>query len=327
MAARNFSSIKEELEHYKARTAALEATLLETQAGMEEFQTTSRELEEDLERELEQSEKRYKDLKLKNEALKSEVDEWKQKYYQTKSESNVNQTQMQRELDSLRSLQEKFVIKTRELEIDFDDLERTERAAKSSLIDLENKYNKAIERNVILENELEGKNHLIVQVQRLKDDLRDVHIELAILKNKQDGEYGPPPPSSEPVSPPRKEIYNPPPPQTKPTIMNLPRSEAMNTQINSDPNSNPVKMVQEMVGRVKSLEARLVSCRSLVTPLLAPPPSYSTTMPLASNSPPPSPKARMDSTYRTSLKSYRRSSLQKSKAFSMSVNQIRSKVQ
>jgi hypothetical protein len=34
---------------------------------------------------------------------------------------------MQRELDSLRSLQEKFVIKTRELEIDYDDLERTER--------------------------------------------------------------------------------------------------------------------------------------------------------------------------------------------------------
>lgn len=34
---------------------------------------------------------------------------------------------MQRELESLRSLQEKFVIKTRELEIDYDDLERTER--------------------------------------------------------------------------------------------------------------------------------------------------------------------------------------------------------
>jgi hypothetical protein len=39
--------------------------------------------------------------------------------------------------------------------------------------------------------------------------------------------------------------------------------------------SNPVKMVQEMVGRVRSLEARLQSCRSLVTPLLNPPPSYS----------------------------------------------------
>ncbi|KAF0553309.1 ER to Golgi transport-related protein [Gigaspora margarita] len=47
-----------------------------------------------------------------------------------------------------------------------------ERAAKSSLQDLENKYNKAIERNAILENEIEEKNQLIVQVQILKDELR-----------------------------------------------------------------------------------------------------------------------------------------------------------
>jgi len=223
---------------------------------MEEFQVTSRELEEDLERELEQSEQRHRDLKAKNEALKNEVDDWKQKYLQAKAEANVNQTQMQRELDSLRNLQEKFVIKTRELEIDYDDLERTERAAKCSLMDLENKYNKAIERNVILENELEGKNHLIVQVQRLKDELKDVSIELAILKNKQDGEYGPPPPSSEPVSPPalsepvstpKREFYNPSSPQVTPSHQNNPM----------DQNSNTVRMVQEMV---QSKEYRSPSC-------------------------------------------------------------------
>jgi hypothetical protein len=251
--------------------------------------------------------------------LKNEVDEWKQKYLQAKTEANVNQTQMQRELDSLRSLQEKFVVKTRELEIDYDDLERTERAAKCSLLDLENKYNKAIERNVILENELEGKNSLIVQVQRLKDELKDVSIELAILKNKQDGDLGPPLPSSEPVSPPeKKEIYNPPSSQASrvTTTANNKQEKSM------DQNSNTVKMVQEMVGRVKSIEARLVSCRSLVTPLLAPPPSYSTTMPLASNSPPPSPK-RHDISYRAMKgAAYRRPSVQKSK-FSMSVNQMR----
>ncbi|CAJ0752541.1 8287_t:CDS:2 [Entrophospora sp. SA101] len=135
---------------------------------------------------------------------------------------------MQRELDSLRKVEKTYAVKTRELELDNDDLERTERAAKSSLQDLENKYNKAIERNAILENELEGKNILIVQ----------------------------------------------------------------------------------------SLEARLVSCRSLVTPLLAPPPSYSTTMPLQNgiNSPPLSPKiSRFDSPYITSLKEKRRNSVQKSK--------------
>ncbi|RIA80867.1 hypothetical protein C1645_837933 [Glomus cerebriforme] len=311
MAGKTFSSIKEELEHYKAHAAALEETLHETQSAMEEFQVTSRELEEDLERELEQSEKRYKELKLKNEILRNEVDEWKQKYYQSKSEANINQTQMQRELESLRSLQEKFVVKTRELEIDYDDLERTERAAKSSLLDLENKYNKAIERNVILENELEGKNNLIVQVQRLKDELKDVSIELAILKNKQDGEFGPPQPSSEPVSPP-KEYPQPKASQVENMVTDKPTI---------DQNSNTVKMVQEMVGRVKSIEARLVSCRSLVTPLLAPPPSYSTTMPLASNSPPPSPKK--DSSYRSIKGAYRRPSMQKSKAFSMTVNPMR----
>jgi hypothetical protein len=76
-----------------------------------------------------------------------------------------------------------------------------------------------------------------------------VSIELAILKNKQDGEYGPPPPSSEPVSPPalsepastpKKEFYNPPPHQAAP-----PQNNPL------DQNSNTVKMVQEMVGRVK----------------------------------------------------------------------------
>jgi hypothetical protein len=45
------------------------------------------------------------------------------------------------------------------------------RAARSSLADLENKYNRAIERSAILESELEGKSVLIVQVQRLKDEL------------------------------------------------------------------------------------------------------------------------------------------------------------
>lgn len=186
-------------------------------------------------------------------------------------------------------------------------------------MDLESKYNKAIERNVILENELEGKNQLIVQVQRLKDELKDVSIELAILKNKQDGEYGPPPPSSEPVSPPALPEPVSTPKKEIPSPRVAPSSNQNNNPI--DQNSNTVKMVQEMVGRVKSIEARLVSCRSLVTPLLAPPPSYSTTMPLSSNSPPPSPKGY--SPHRSLKGAYRRPSIHKSKAFSMPVNQMR----
>ncbi|CAB4438613.1 unnamed protein product [Rhizophagus irregularis] len=294
MTGKTFSSIKEELEYYKTYS-------------IRGFRTRTRAIR-----------KKYKELKAKNESLIRDSEEWKRKYLNAQTEANENQRQMQRELDSLRNLQEEFVVKTRDLEINCDDLERNERAATSSLLDLENKYNKAIERNVILENELEGKNSLIEQVQRLKDELKDVHIELAILKNKQDGDLGPPRPSSEPVSPPKKEIYNPPAPQPSQV------SQVSTTNTGRlDQNSNTVKMVQEMVGRVKSIEARLVSCRSLVSPLLAPPPSYSTTMPLASQSPPPSPKSRVDNSFRSMKGAYRRPSIQKSKAFSMSINQMR----
>jgi len=300
MTGNTFTNINEELAYYKNRVTELEETLNQTQAELDEVQTSARDFEEELLKELEQSEKIHKELRSKNESLKNEVDEWKQKFYQAKSECNVTATQLQREIDTLQSMKDKFIIKTRELELDNDDLERTERAAKSSLQDLENKYNKAIERNAILENELEGKNQLIVQVQRLKDELRDVNIELAIMKNKEDGEYGPPPTST--VAAARKSTKN-------------SHSTLGKTDASLDPNSNPVKMVQEMVGRVKSLEARLVSCRSLVTPLLAPPPSYSsysTTMPLHTT-PPQSPKFSRGESPIRNLTKHRRSSIQKSK--------------
>ncbi|CAG8559935.1 2117_t:CDS:2 [Paraglomus occultum] len=278
MTGKTFADIHEELAYYKAQTTNLQLELEDTRASLEEFQQTSRELEEDLERELETVEKRCKDLRAKNEALKNEVDDWKQKFYQSKQESNVNQTQMQRELDSLRALRDKYAEKTRNLELENDDLERTERllsapvdfvASRTTLQDLESKYNKAIERGALLEEELEGKAQLIVQVQRLKDDLRDANIELAVLKNKQDGDLGPP------STPAVQRHYSRP-----PSAMSIDSSSGVTT-------ANPVRMVQEMVGRVKSLEARLVSCRSLVTPLLAPPPSYSTTVPYPASSPSP----------------------------------------
>ncbi|KAG9287383.1 hypothetical protein G9A89_023755 [Geosiphon pyriformis] len=306
MAGKTFKTIHEELAHYKARAAELEATLAETQATLEEFQQSSREFEEELERELEQSEKRFKDVKAKNETLKNEIDEWKQKYYQFRSDSNISSAQMQKELESLRTLSEKLKVQKREVEVNNDDLERTERATKSSLQDLESKFSKAIEKNVLLENELEGKNQLIVQVQRLKDELRDATIEMAILKNKQDGEFGPPRVNAvqRPYSRPGSAMSIDLPSPTSPTA----------------PHSNPLLMVQEMVGRVKSLEARLVSCRSLVTPLLAPPPSYSTTMPNSSfSSPCLSPtKQRIDIPYRSPSKAYRGSSAHK-KAYAMHI--------
>ena len=63
-------NVAEELAFYKSQIATLEAELTD-------FQASSRELEAELEKELEASEKQHRVLRDKNESLRYEVDEWK----------------------------------------------------------------------------------------------------------------------------------------------------------------------------------------------------------------------------------------------------------
>lgn len=68
----------------------------------------------------------------------------------------------------------------REIEQKNDDLERTNRCAMFSLGEFESKLNEALERNAILESELDEKDELAETVQRLRDEARDLKQELAV---------------------------------------------------------------------------------------------------------------------------------------------------
>ncbi|KAI9278045.1 hypothetical protein BY458DRAFT_503629 [Sporodiniella umbellata] len=272
-----FDSTQQELEYWRSHAESLEETLQETRAALDEFQVSSRELEEELEKELQTTEKAYNDLKSRCETYKRDSEDWKSKFTESKHEQNIAAVQMQREIDILRATEDSFRKKVLELELDNDDLERTERAATSSLTDLELKLNRAIERGAILENEIQAKDNLTEQAQRLRDELNETHQELSVsraqetkqrefiteLENKIEG--------LEKKSRHQQAMNN---RSSTPDFdpYNIRQSRVPRT---SSASSNPVKMVQEMVGRVRSLEARLQSCRSLVTPLLNPPPSYS----------------------------------------------------
>ncbi|KAL9542919.1 hypothetical protein MBANPS3_008368 [Mucor bainieri] len=303
-----FNSAQEELDYYRAHAEDLELTLQDTRAALDEFQVSSRELEEELEKELQTTEKAYNDLKSRCEHFKRDAEDWKvegepasigdvvaksaSKYTESKHEQNIAMVQMQREIDILRATEDSFRKKVLELELDNDDLERTERAATSSLTDLEMKLNKAIERNVILENEIQTKDNLTEQTQRLKDELNEVNQELSVLrsqsakqsdyigelenkiesvekKNRQQSQQMLQQQNRSPTPEAGGNYYD---PYSRTRSTRIPRTPTSGSLSSS---SNPVKMVQEMVGRVRSLEARLQSCRSLVTPLLNPPPSYS----------------------------------------------------
>ncbi|ORX58898.1 hypothetical protein DM01DRAFT_1301634 [Hesseltinella vesiculosa] len=280
-----FNSVQDELDYYRSHAEDLEITLQETRAALDEFQISSRELEEELEKELQTTEKAYKDLKAICERSKRDADEWKAKYTGAKHEQSLTMMQMQREIDILRATEERFRKNILELELDNDDLERTERAATSSLADLEVKLNKAIERNVILENEIATKDNLMEQTQRLRDELNEVNQELGVLRQKYDKQEAHAQTLESQLD--QAEKLN---RRQELQLRRLQQDDTIprhahgssspipaNAMLSST--SNPVKMVQEMVSRVRSLESRLQSCRSLVTPLLNPPPSYSTAVP------------------------------------------------
>jgi hypothetical protein len=164
--------------------------LAETRAELDEFHSSSKDLEEELIRELERTETAQRDLKVKVSKAESDRDEWKvrsdlfpvsrdaslttwqSKFMSLQTTHNSTTTFLQRELDKLRQEHQATKIQLRELEMGNDDLERSERAVSSSLADVEAKYARALEEKILLEHELMEKANLEEETQRLKDELR-----------------------------------------------------------------------------------------------------------------------------------------------------------
>ncbi|KAJ7619146.1 hypothetical protein DFH06DRAFT_76473 [Mycena polygramma] len=158
--------------------------LAETRAELDDFQVASRELEAELEAELQRTEKSQQDLKVKVARAENERDEWKSKFMSLQTTHNTTTTTLQRELDRLRQEHQQTKVQLRELEMGNDDLERNERAVSTSLADIESKYSRALEEKILLEHELLDKANLEEDAQRLKDELRDANVEISILKDQ-----------------------------------------------------------------------------------------------------------------------------------------------
>lgn len=87
---------------------------------------------------------------------------------------------LQEESAKLKSVKDEMQRYIRELEQKNDDLERNYRCAMFSLDEFESKLEHAVERNALLESELDEKNQLAETVQRLRDEARDLKQELAV---------------------------------------------------------------------------------------------------------------------------------------------------
>ncbi|KAG0365098.1 NADH:ubiquinone oxidoreductase [Gamsiella multidivaricata] len=270
----SFDNINDELEYYKKHAETLEIDLAETRYALEEFQLSSKELEEELEKEIDSTERRYNEIKIRNESQRQEVEEWKEKYHQALKDSNVTINQLTRQLEESRQQTEMFIKKERELEQNNDDLERTGRATQWSLQETERKYNVTLEKVAMMENEVAAKAVLTEEVQRLKDELRDANVELAVMRSNQATLGGSAASvssitgSTTSLSERERKLSAIGSHEAMPSIRarlaksGASRSPSMvrsaaggpnGTSGFSTPHQNPVQMVQEMVGRVKPI--------------------------------------------------------------------------
>lgn len=95
---------------------------------------------------------------------------------------------LEKEITTLRDSNRTLQLKLRDIEVANDDFERQARNTTSSLEDLESKYNVAIERAVMMEEEIkigeQERENLRVETQRLREELSDLKIEAEILQDK-----------------------------------------------------------------------------------------------------------------------------------------------
>ncbi|XP_029934471.1 nuclear distribution protein nudE-like 1-A isoform X4 [Myripristis murdjan] len=181
-----FSSKDEEIDFWKTLSLKYKKSCQEAQEELQEFQEGSRELEAELEAQLGQAEHRMRDLQSENQRLKNEVELLKEKLEQQYAQSYKQISMLEDDLGQTRSIKEQLHKYVRELEQSNDDLERAKRATIVSLENFEQRLNQAIERNAFLESELDEKESLLVSVQRLKDEARDLRQELAVRERQAD---------------------------------------------------------------------------------------------------------------------------------------------
>ncbi|POR31390.1 Nuclear distribution protein nudE [Tolypocladium paradoxum] len=169
------------LSWYKAQYELLEGELAE-------FRESSRELEQELEKDIERAEKQERVLQEKAETLGFEVQEWKRKYKESKTEASAAQNGLEKEITTLRDSNRSLQLRLRDIEVANDDFERQARNTTSSLEDMESKYNQAIERGVMMEEEIKSgeqeREKLRIESQRLREELSELKIEAELMQDK-----------------------------------------------------------------------------------------------------------------------------------------------
>lgn len=263
--SKRFASVEDERDYWRKTAEKFKQDLEETKEELEEFQISSRELELELEAQLEQLETKNKESDSQVNKLQTENESLREKLSQLQSSSYKRITELEDELAEVRAFKEELQKYIRELEQTNDDLERAKRATVVSLEDFESRLNQAIEVNAFLQSEVDEKEVLAETVQRLKDETRDLKQELHV--NKAFGGEDTTEEKPTPIKPidSNKLIDN----GLKqglitPPMKGLPPNNNGSTPLTPSARISALNIVGDLLRKVGALETKLASCRNFV---------------------------------------------------------------
>ncbi|PRT53910.1 Nuclear distribution protein nudE 1 [Wickerhamiella sorbophila] len=154
--------------------------IAQLQADLADFKLASQELEKELEADLEDSQRQIDDLSNQlADALKS-VEHWKVKYAGLQADSFANEESLKLKLQQVTAENSRYMHKIRAVEIENDDIERSERIAKSTVQELEERNAELLEKLAVSDSALALAKE---ELQRAKDELRENSDEIQTLKD------------------------------------------------------------------------------------------------------------------------------------------------
>lgn len=184
MSQQQFASIEEECEYLRSRLKEKEADFDDLHQTFEEFQASSREFEQELEKELSVAEKKCSDLGSMTTKLQQENEDLKAKIKNINKQNATKVQNLEDEINSLKNGQQMMKGRITELELQNDDLERKCRANEASAKIASEQHERSLERQVYVEGELEEYKMSTTEIiQRLKDEIRDLNSELTALQS------------------------------------------------------------------------------------------------------------------------------------------------
>jgi len=236
-----FSNTTEEIEFWKSKYQEKVTELEDLEQQFAEFQDTSKEVEKELEVEFQRAEKKSKDTNAQYQRLKIDFEEALEKSRKNNEENSRIIRNLETQIETLKKHQDQWSKDKQRLEQDNDDLERKEREAGATAADLTEKLNKLLEDNAWLQTELEEQQSKTKESsQRMKDEIRDLRLEISLF-----GMQSKVPPSAKQES--SENITPTPPPSARETT----------AVTSNDPTA--INLVDEMLQLVKNMEKKFTT--------------------------------------------------------------------